>query len=91
MVMWYDAAKDAVAQLIEQAIMLSQKYDAVVTNPPYMGNGGMNGRLSEYIKRFYPRSRSDLFAVCIERWNESTKPLDLINGYDAIVDVYFQF
>ena len=81
MVMWYDAAKDAVAQLIEQAIMLSQKYDAVVTNPPYMGNGGMNGRLSEYIKRFYPRSRSDLFAVCIERWNESTKPF----GFNSMV------
>ena len=81
MAMWYDAAKDAVAQLIEQAVMLSQKYDAVVTNPPYMGNGGMNGRLSEYIKRFYPRSRSDLFAVCIERWNESTKPF----GFNSMV------
>lgn len=81
MAMWYDAVKDSVGQLIEQAILLSQKYDAIVTNPPYMGNGGMNGKLSDYIKKFYPRSRSDLFAVCIERWNESIKPF----GFNAMV------
>lgn len=67
MVMWYDAAKDAVAQLIEQAVMLSQKYDAVVTNPPYMGGSGMNARLVEFIKKNYPDSKSDLFSVMMER------------------------
>lgn len=67
MAMWYDAAKDAVAQLIEQADMLSQKYDAVVTNPPYMGSSGMNARLVEFIKKNYPDSKSDLFSVMMER------------------------
>lgn len=67
MAMWYDAAKDAVAQLIEQAVMLSQKYDAVVTNPPYMGGSGMNARLVEFIKKNYPDSKSDLFSVMMER------------------------
>lgn len=66
MVMWYDAAKDAVAQLIEQAIMLSQKYDAVVTNPPYMGSSGMGTHLANFVKKYYPDSKSDLFAVFIE-------------------------
>ena len=66
MVMWYDAAKDAVAQLIEQAIMLSQKYDAVVTNPPYMGSSGMGAPLANFVKKYYPDSKSDLFAVFIE-------------------------
>lgn len=66
MVMWYDAAKDAVAQLIEQAIMLSQKYDAVVTNPPYMGASGMGAKLGNFVKKNYPDSKSDLFAVFIE-------------------------
>lgn len=47
MAMWYDAAKDAVAQLIEQAILLSQKYDAVVTNPPYMGASVWGDRIFE--------------------------------------------
>lgn len=66
MAMWYDAAKDAVAQLIEQAVMLSQKYDAVVTNPPYMGSSGMGANLTNFVKKYYPDSKSDLFAVFIE-------------------------
>lgn len=66
MAMWYDAAKDAVTQLIEQAIMLSQKYDAVVTNPPYMGSSGMGANLTNFVKKYYPDSKSDLFAVFIE-------------------------
>lgn len=67
MAMWYDAAKDAVAQLIEQAIMLSQKYDAVVTNPPYMGSSGMGAPMANFVKKYYPDSKSDLFAVMMER------------------------
>ena len=66
MAMWYDAAKDAVAQLIEQAVMLSQKYDAVVTNPPDMGSSGMGANLTNFVKKYYPDSKSDLFAVFIE-------------------------
>lgn len=66
MAMRYDAAKDAVAQLIEQAVMLSQKYDAVVTNPPYMGSSGMGANLTNFVKKYYPDSKSDLFAVFIE-------------------------
>lgn len=53
--------------LIEQARMLVQKYDVVVTNPPYMGSSGMNARLSDYVKKYYPDSKSDLFACFMER------------------------
>lgn len=73
MVMWYDAAKDAVAQLIEQAVMLSQKYDAVVTNPPYMGASGMGAHLANFVKKYYPDSKSDLFAVFIEKCGKMLK------------------
>ena len=66
MAMWYDAVKDSVEQLIEQAILLSQKYDAVVTNPPYMGASGMGAKLANFVKKNYPDSKSDLFAVFIE-------------------------
>lgn len=59
--------------LIEQARMLVQKYDVVVTNPPYMGASGMNARLSDYVKKYYPDSKSDLFAVFIEHGNEMVK------------------
>lgn len=66
MCLWYDAVKDSVEQLIEQAILLSQKYDAVVTNPPYMGASGMGAKLADFVKKNYPDSKSDLFAVFIE-------------------------
>lgn len=73
MAMWYDAAKDAVAQLIEQAVMLSQKYDAVVTNPPYMGASNMNPCLNEFIKQNYADYKSDFFSAFVVRASKMTK------------------
>ena len=67
--------------LIEQARMLVQKYDVVVTNPPYMGGNGMNARLSDYVKKVYPDSKSDLFAVFIERCAQ----MDKRGGYQAMI------
>ena len=48
------------------AIMLTQFYPTVVTNPPYMGSKNMNADLVNYLKTHYPRSKSDLFAVFME-------------------------
>ena len=67
--------------LVEQARMLVQKYDVVVTNPPYMGGSGMNARLSDYVKKHYPDSKSDLFAVFIERCAQ----MDKRGGYQAMI------
>lgn len=53
--------------LIDIGEALGQKYDVVVTNPPYMGGSGMNARLSAYVKKNYPDSKSDLFACFMER------------------------
>ena len=64
---------DVMYPLIDQARMLVQKYDVVVTNPPYMGSSGMSARLSDYVKKVYPDSKSDLFAVFIEHGNEMVK------------------
>lgn len=61
--------------------LLHQKYDVVVTNPPYMGSSGMNTKLADYVKTNYPDSKSDLFAVFIERCVQMTKP----NGYTAMI------
>lgn len=52
--------------LVQVAEALAQKYDVVVTNPPYMGASGMSAKLSDYVKKNYPDSKSDLFAVFIE-------------------------
>ena len=46
---------------------LSQKYDVVVTNPPYMGGSGMNATLSDYVKDKFPDSKSDLFSCFMEQ------------------------
>lgn len=54
-------------QLIDIGEALGLKYDVVVTNPPYMGGSGMNARLSDYVKKYYPDSKSDLFACFMER------------------------
>lgn len=47
--------------------LLAQKYDVVVTNPPYMGSDNMNNKLDLYCRKHYPKSRFDLCAVYIER------------------------
>ena len=52
-----------------------------MTNPPYMGSSGMGGKLSQFVKDFYPDSKSDLFAVFIERCGDMAKP----NGYQAMI------
>lgn len=67
--------------LINQAEVLSQKYDVSVTNPPYMGSSGMSSKLSDYVKRHYPDSKSDLFAVFIEQCMNIIKP----NRYQAMI------
>ena len=62
--------KEAAAELIpyiQQAWILAQRYDAVVANPPYMGGKWMNGELKEFAKKQFPDSKSDLFAMFIER------------------------
>ena len=61
------ALQEKLRQLIELGEALAKKYDVVVTNPPYMGSGNMNAKLSDYVKKNYPDSKSDLFAVFIER------------------------
>ena len=64
-----------------QAEFLAQRYHVVVANPPYMGSGNMNATLSDFLRRNYPRSRSDLFASFIERAHELLQP----SGYSAMV------
>lgn len=67
-------AAAAVQPLLLQAQILARQYDAVITNPPYMGASGMNDKLSKYVKDNYPDAKSDLFACFIERGNEWVHP-----------------
>ncbi|MCF8038488.1 MAG: BREX-1 system adenine-specific DNA-methyltransferase PglX [Desulfohalobiaceae bacterium] len=67
----WDAASKGMASkllpLLRQARLLATEYDFVVANPPYMGSNGLNAKLKEFAKNRYPDSKSDLFAMFIER------------------------
>jgi hypothetical protein len=56
-----------VLTVLRMADALSPRYAVVVANPPYMGGKGMNPRLSTWAKENFPSSKSDLFAMFIER------------------------
>ena len=75
------AVQSTVLPLVQVAEVLSQQYDVVVTNPPYMGSSGMSAKLSDYVKNNYPDSKSDLFAVFIERCGQMTGQ----NRYQAMI------
>lgn len=68
-------------RLAAQAKIMARKYGVVVTNPPYMGSSGMGAKLAEFVKKQYPDSKSDLFAVFMERGREYAKA----NGYLAMI------
>jgi SAM-dependent methyltransferase len=71
-----------VLKALQQTDYLSSKYHVVVANPPYMGGKGMNGRLSEWVKKNYPDSRSDMMTCFMERGIEfasSSGYLGMIN------------
>lgn len=72
---------DELLPFVRMAEVMAQKYDVVVTNPPYMGSSGMGGKLSEFIKKNYPDSKSDLFAVFMECWNRHIVP----TGFNCMV------
>lgn len=76
-----DETLEQLRKLVRVAHNLGQKYDAVVTNPPYMGASGMGAKLSKYVKDNYPDSKSDLFAVFIEKCGQMAKK----NGYQAMI------
>ena len=74
-------ALEELLPLVRCAELLAQKYDAVVTNPPYMGASGMGAKLSDYVKKNFPDSKADMFAVFIERCGQMAKK----NGYQAMI------
>ena len=64
---------ELIGNLIKQHITLVNQYETVVTNPPYMGGKGFSPKLKTYVEKNYKDSKSDLFAIFIERCNEFTK------------------
>ena len=79
--MFRDTVLRELLPLVQVAEALAHKYDVVVTNPPYMSASGMSSKLSNYVKKNYPDSKSDLFAVFIEHCGYMAKK----NGYQAMI------
>lgn len=67
--------------LVRQALLLAKKYDVVITNPPYM-SPTLNQK--KYLQKNYPDSKSDLFAVFIERCQSLTKK----DSYQAMITMH---
>lgn len=63
------------------AKILNQQYEIIVTNPPYMGSSRMNKELSSFAKKNFKNSKSDLFAMFLESWNDHLAS----QGYCAMV------
>jgi type II restriction/modification system DNA methylase subunit YeeA len=73
----------ALLSIVNQSVVLAQQYDAVIANPPYIGSKGMNAELKYFAKNQFPNSKSDLFAMFMER------AFGLLheNGYNAQVNM----
>ena len=70
--------------LVRVAQTLAQKYDVVVTNPPYMGASNMNPKLNEFIKQNYTDYKSDFFSAFIVKCSSMAKP----EGYCGLFTPY---
>jgi len=79
-----DEIKNKFYYVIKTSEILSKKYEAVTTNPPYMGSSMMDSKLSKYTKKNYPDSKSDMFAVFIEKCNSLTDR----NGFCSMITMH---
>lgn len=79
-----DTALREVLPLVQVAEVLAQKYDTVVTNPPYMGASNMNPKLNEFIKNNYADYKSDFFSAFVIHASQMTKQ----SGYCGFLTPY---
>ena len=79
--MFRESVLNSFLPLIQVAEIMAQKYDVVVTNPPYMAVSNAGAKVNDYMKKNFPDSKADMFAVFIERCGQMTKK----NGYQAMI------
>ena len=76
-----DETAEQLKRLIRIGKVMAQKYEIVATNPPYAGTSNLSVKVNDFVKKNYPDSKADLFAVFIERCGEMLKK----NGYQAMI------
>lgn len=68
-------------KLIDLGETMARKYWVTCTNPPYAGTSNLSANVNNFVKKNYPDSKADLFAVFIERCRVMTAD----NGYQAMI------
>ena len=53
-------------------LALTEKYHALMANPPYMGGKNMNAGIVQYAKIHYPDSKADLYSIFMEMMIDKT-------------------
>lgn len=76
-----EVIKKELLPLVECAEILGSQFITAVTNPPYMGSGKMDAKLSKYVKEYYSDGKADLFACFMERCHDYTKQ----GGYQSMI------
>lgn len=79
-----DETAELLKRLIRTGKVMAQKYGVVATNPPYAGTSNLSAKVNNFVKKNYPDSKADLFAVFIERCGEMIKK----NGYQAMITMH---
>ena len=88
--LYREKALNELLTLVRVAEALAQKYDVVVTNPPYMGASNMNPRLNEFIKNNYADYKSDFFSAFVVHCSEMTKKLGYCGFFTPYVWMFIQ-
>ena len=68
-------------QLIDIGETMARKYWVTCTNPPYAGTSNLSANVNNFVKKNYPDSKADLYAVFIERCRQMT----VNNGFQAMI------
>lgn len=77
----YTPISESLKNIVSVAELLFNKYDSVITNPPYLAASGMSADLASFVKEHYKDSKSDLFACFIERCIQFTRD----SGYTSMI------
>ena len=85
-----EATQQRLQELVAVGEVLAQKYEVVVTNPPYMGASNMNPKLNEFIKQKYADYKSDFFSAFIIRASEMTKQEGYCGFFTPYVWMFIQ-
>ena len=76
---WFEVLPE-LRRLAQLAMVMSRKYDVMITNPPYLGISKLEAPCKDYANKNYPNSKSDMFAMFMEA------PYVKKNGFRAIVN-----